>query len=112
MAHVESSRRVTPERNREVGSSVKAARDSAGVSQKELADKMRGVGFKWSQATVWSIERGERPLTWSEGLELGQMIGFSLPAKADALIADALAYRKMAAVVNGRESGTADEVDP
>jgi hypothetical protein len=32
------------------------------MSQKELAESMRSLGFRWSQATVWSIEKGERPL--------------------------------------------------
>ncbi|WP_157156247.1 helix-turn-helix domain-containing protein [Diaminobutyricimonas sp. LJ205] len=36
------------------------------MSQKELADKMRALGWKWSQATVWSIEKGERPLRLAE----------------------------------------------
>lgn len=40
------------------------------MSQKDLADAMRARGFKWSQATVWAVEKGERPLrlTEAEGL--------------------------------------------
>lgn len=40
------------------------------LSQKELADRMRKRGFKWSQATVWAIEKGERPLRLTESAAL------------------------------------------
>jgi transcriptional regulator with XRE-family HTH domain len=43
-------------------------------SQKELADAMRARGFKWSQATVWSIEKGERPLRLAEAEALGTVL--------------------------------------
>lgn len=44
------------------------------TSQKELADRMRERGFKWSQATVWSIEHGERPLRLSEAQEVADIL--------------------------------------
>ena len=44
------------------------------TSQKDLADRMRERGFKWSQATVWSIERGERPLRLSEAQEVADIL--------------------------------------
>lgn len=44
-------------------------------SQKELADWMRQRGFKWSQATVWSIEKGERPLRLSEAEAVADIYG-------------------------------------
>lgn len=40
------------------------------MSQKELAAEMRRRGWKWSQATVWSIEKGERPLRLTEAQEV------------------------------------------
>jgi transcriptional regulator with XRE-family HTH domain len=46
-----------------------------GMSQKDLADRMRTHGFKWSQATVWAIEKGERPLRLTESLALGKIFG-------------------------------------
>jgi transcriptional regulator with XRE-family HTH domain len=45
------------------------------MSQKELAERMRKLGFKWSQATVWSIEKGERPLRLTESEALGSVFG-------------------------------------
>ncbi|GEB94399.1 helix-turn-helix domain-containing protein [Microbacterium lacticum] len=56
-------------------------------SQKDLASAMRELGFKWSQATVWSIEKGERPLRLSEAEALAQVMGRSnlhLLSKSDA----------------------------
>lgn len=40
------------------------------VTQQELGEKMRQRGFKWSQATVWDVERGKRPLRLTEALEV------------------------------------------
>ncbi|WP_417374126.1 hypothetical protein [Glutamicibacter protophormiae] len=40
------------------------------VTQQELGEKMRQRGFKWSQATVWDVERGKRPLRLIEALEV------------------------------------------
>lgn len=40
------------------------------MTQQELADRMRERGFKWSQATVWDVERGKRPMRLTESLEV------------------------------------------
>lgn len=45
------------------------------MTQKELADKMRSRGHKWSQATVWSVEKGERALKYSEVDDLLSVLG-------------------------------------
>lgn len=43
-------------------------------SQQEIADGMRHQGWKWSQATVWSVEKGERPLRLAEALSLAKLL--------------------------------------
>jgi hypothetical protein len=48
-------------------------------SQQSLADAMRERGWKWSQATVWSVETGERPLRLSEATDLAEVLGILLP---------------------------------
>lgn len=45
------------------------------LSQAEIAKAMREKGHKWSQATVWAIERGERPLRLSEADDLRVILG-------------------------------------
>lgn len=40
------------------------------MTQQELGERMRDRGFKWSQATVWDVERGKRPLRLTESLEV------------------------------------------
>ncbi|ROP65657.1 hypothetical protein EDF55_0095 [Curtobacterium sp. ZW137] len=35
---------------------------------------MRARGFRWSQATVWSIEKGERPLRLSEAQAAAEVL--------------------------------------
>lgn len=44
------------------------------MPQQELADEMRRRGFKWSQATVWSTEKGERPVRLSEVVALSEIL--------------------------------------
>jgi transcriptional regulator with XRE-family HTH domain len=51
------------------------ARLRGDMSQKELAAAMRERGFRWSQATVWSVEKGERPLRLSEAEEIAAILG-------------------------------------
>lgn len=58
----------------EIGSNVQRERERLGVSQQALADVMRDRGWKWSQATVWSIEKGDRPLRLAEALDLAQVL--------------------------------------
>lgn len=43
--------------------------------QSEIASAMRERGYKWSQATVWAVEKGERPLRLSEAFDLDQVLG-------------------------------------
>src|SRR4051812_1127815 len=48
-------------------------------SQQYVADAMRERDWKWSQATVWSVEKGERPLRLSEATDLAEVLGILLP---------------------------------
>ncbi|GAB2843448.1 helix-turn-helix domain-containing protein [Microbacterium insulae] len=50
------------------------ARIRGALSQKDLADAMRARGFRWSQATVWAVEKGERPLRLSEAEAVGRIL--------------------------------------
>lgn len=61
------------EREKQVGSRVKTFRESAMLSQQDLANKMRRSGFKWSQATVWNVENGDRPLRLTEAIEIADV---------------------------------------
>ncbi|MDU0327209.1 hypothetical protein RWH43_10630 [Microbacterium sp. KSW2-21] len=59
--------------DREVGENLAALR--GGVSQGFLAEQMRHRGFKWSQATVWAIEKGDRPLRVTEAAAAAEILG-------------------------------------
>ncbi|TCJ23541.1 XRE family transcriptional regulator [Microbacterium sp. PI-1] len=48
------------------------------LSQKDLADAMRKRGFRWSQATVWGVEKGERPLRLTEAEAVAEVLGESV----------------------------------
>lgn len=45
------------------------------MTQKALADAMRERGHKWSQATVWALEKGDRPLKLTEAKDLVEIVG-------------------------------------
>lgn len=45
------------------------------ISQADIAKAMRERGYKWSQATVWAVERGERPLRLAEADDLRVILG-------------------------------------
>lgn len=64
-----------PVEDTEIGRNL--ARLRGEMSQKDVADQMRRRGFKWSQATVWSVERGERPLRLAEADALSEFLEMS-----------------------------------
>ena len=67
----------TPQTEEQIGAEVQVAREKMpGLSQKGLALVMATRGFKWSQATVSQIEKGERPLRLSEADHLAELIRF------------------------------------
>lgn len=53
-----------------IGQAVMRLRQSRNLTQQSIADLMRERGFRWSQATVWSVESGERPLRLHEAFAL------------------------------------------
>jgi len=75
-----------------IGSNI--VRFRADRSQQSLADAMRDREWKWSQATVWSVETGERPLRLSEAIDLAEVLGIMLPALL-ALPEEALVHESM-----------------
>lgn len=48
------------------------------MSQKALGDAMRERGHKWSQATVWAVEKGDRPLKLTEAKDLCDVLGVNM----------------------------------
>lgn len=59
---------MADERDTHIGKNLAAHR---GVrSQTELARAMRNRGWKWSQSTVWAIEKGDRPIKLAEAVDL------------------------------------------
>lgn len=60
------------DRERLIGSNLVRLRE--GRSQKDIADAMRARGWKWSQATVSSVEQGDRPLRLAEASDLALVL--------------------------------------
>ena len=45
------------------------------MTQATLAAKMRDLGWKWSQATVWAVEKGDRPFRLAEAQDVLGLLG-------------------------------------
>lgn len=63
-------------RDEQIGRNLAALRGD--VSQKELATRMKRFGWKWSQATVWTVESGERPLRLAEAQDIAEILELGL----------------------------------
>lgn len=64
-----------PSVDTQIGANLVRLRDlRGGMSQAALAEQMRARGWKWSQATVWSVEKGERPLRLAEAMDLSEIL--------------------------------------
>ncbi|GAB3698534.1 hypothetical protein [Mariniluteicoccus flavus] len=61
------------ERDKKIGLNV--ARLRSDKSQQFVADAMRECGHRWSQSTVWSVEKGDRPLKFTEAVDLTKVLG-------------------------------------
>lgn len=65
--------------NQHIGGAVRALRERRGASQEAVAEAMRKAGHeKWSQATVWSVEQGTRPLRLAEAADLAATLEVSI----------------------------------
>jgi transcriptional regulator with XRE-family HTH domain len=58
-----------------IAANVRAYREAADMSQEELAQQMADRGFPFTQATVWKVERGQRPVRAGELIALGDIFG-------------------------------------
>ena len=58
-----------------IAANVRAYREAAGLSQEELAQRMADRGFPFTQATVWKVERGQRPVRAGELIALRDLFG-------------------------------------
>lgn len=67
---------MAEERDINVGKNLTRYRGSR--SQQAIADAMRERGWKWSQATMWSIERGDRPVRLVEAADLAVVLQISI----------------------------------
>ena len=57
-----------------IAANLRLHREAAGLSQEELAQRMTDRGFGFSQATIWKIERGQRPVRASELVALADSL--------------------------------------
>jgi transcriptional regulator with XRE-family HTH domain len=71
-----------------IAANLRTHREGRNISQDELAQRMADLGFGFSQATIWKIESGQRPVRASELVALADSLGIrsatSLTYKPDA----------------------------
>ena len=58
-----------------IAANLRTYREAGTVSQDELAQRMADRGFGFSQATIWKIESGQRPVRASELVALADSLG-------------------------------------
>ena len=58
-----------------IAANLRTYREAGGISQEELAQRMADLGFGFSQATIWKIERAQRPVRASELIALADSLG-------------------------------------
>ena len=63
-------------RNQQIGRNLQKLRGER--SQQRVADYMRDCKHKWSQSTVWSVEKGDRPLRLTEAKDLAAFLEVQL----------------------------------
>ena len=61
-----------------IAANLRTYREAGSVSQEELAQRMASRGFGFSQATIWKIESGQRPVRASELVALADCLGGSM----------------------------------
>jgi transcriptional regulator with XRE-family HTH domain len=57
-----------------IAANLRIYREADNVSQEDLAQRMTDRGFGFSQATIWKIERGQRPVRASELVALADSL--------------------------------------
>lgn len=61
-----------------IGANLKRLRGD--TNQADLAEEMKRRGHRWSQATVWAVQRGERSLKLAEARDLAEVLGVKVEA--------------------------------
>lgn len=61
-----------------IAANVRAFREARGLSQEELAGQLADAGFPFSQATIWKVENGQRPLKAAELVAMADALGFGM----------------------------------
>jgi transcriptional regulator with XRE-family HTH domain len=62
-----------------IAANLRTYREAGGTSQEDLAQRMADRGFGFSQATIWKIEGGQRPVKASELVALAHCLQILSP---------------------------------
>lgn len=65
---------------RRIGRNMRRVRESLGLKQQDVADKMNEAGFKFHQTQVAKVERGERPVRVNEWFAIANALGIDAEA--------------------------------
>jgi transcriptional regulator with XRE-family HTH domain len=79
------------------GERVASLRESRGLTQRELTEKMRHHGMEWAQSTVAKTEKGTRPVPVEEVQLLAEVFGVEPALLLDTEVSERLVLRRMIA---------------
>jgi transcriptional regulator with XRE-family HTH domain len=105
--------------DKNIAANMRSYREAGNLSQEELAQRMTERGFGFTQATIWKIESGQRPVKASELLALADalpalMSPTDLAGNPDFASHDARigqAHRDAAAAYRSLKQAAADYLD-
>jgi transcriptional regulator with XRE-family HTH domain len=61
-----------------LGQRLRGLREEAGLTQEQVAARMRSLGHHLYQNTIWKIEAGKRPVRVNEAVALANILGIPL----------------------------------
>jgi len=89
---------------RRLAGNLRAARERAGLSQRDVAGKMRDYGYSWRQQTVTRIEACERSVSHLEAEALARVLGVHVGTLSRPAGLQQEAWRILDAAARVRES--------
>ena len=89
---------------RRLAANLRAARERAGLSQKEVAEKMHDYGYQWRQQTVTRVESCERAVSHLEAEAMATVLGVHVGTLSRPAGLQEEAWRLLDAAARVRES--------
>ena len=84
MAERIESDKFHPDWDEYFASNLRRTREAMGLTQSDMAERMRDRGFPFHQATIYKIEKGDRKVSIGEAMAIAWLLDVSIFALAEA----------------------------